>query len=155
MSRCILHPVHLAREIRRMLSKKCNFLVRIGIKIKIKWETWYCTSYLFSFVYGPASTYLCIISHQCYASESNFKLNIGIQNIWIHQQDSNFVTSLLLTYASSFNMWDKMASLQWWFHQQRADWSAISEWLTFQKCEFQPNIAQSFLDEAFNKEYIF
>ena len=139
MSRCIPHPVHLTREIRRILSKKINFLVRIGIKIKMIWETRCCTPSLFSFVYSPASTYLCIISHQCYASESNFKLNIVIQNIWIHQQASYLVTSLFLTYASSFNVWGNM--IQWWFHQQRADWSDISEWLTYQNCEFQPKIA--------------
>ena len=33
------------------------------------------------FVYDPVSTYVYIISHQCYASESDFKENIGIQNI--------------------------------------------------------------------------
>ena len=143
MSRCIPHPVHLTREIRRILSKKINFLVRIGIKIKMIWETRCCTPSLFSFVYGPVSTFLCIIWHQCYASVSNFKENIGIQNIWNQQQASYLVTSLLLTYASSFNVWDNM--LQWWFHQQRADWSDISEWLTYQNCEFQPKIAQIIL----------
>ena len=42
-------------------------------------------STLFSFVYGPAFTYLRIISHYCNASESNFKENLGIQDILIHQ----------------------------------------------------------------------
>ena len=28
-----------------------------------------------------------------------------------------------------------MSSLQWWFHQQRSDWSEISEWLTCRYCE--------------------
>ena len=32
----------------------------------------------FSFVYGQAFLYLCIFSHQCNASESNFKENLGI-----------------------------------------------------------------------------
>ena len=36
------------------------------------------------FVYGPAFTYLCILSHQCNASNSNFKDNLGIQDILIH-----------------------------------------------------------------------
>ena len=80
MSRCIPHPVHLTREIRRILSKKINFLVRIGIKIKMIWETRCCTPSLFSFVYGPVSTFLCIILHQCYASVSNLKENIAIKN---------------------------------------------------------------------------
>ena len=38
-----------------------------------------------SFVYGPAVTYLRIISHHCNASESNFKENLGIRDILIHQ----------------------------------------------------------------------
>ena len=44
-----------------------------------------------SFVYGPAFTYLCIISLHCHASESNFKENLGIQDILIHQKSSNLV----------------------------------------------------------------
>ena len=72
-------------------------------------------------------TYLCIISHNCNASESNFKENLGIQDILIHQKSSNLVNSLLLAYATSVNVWDNMASLQWWSHQQRSDWSEIYE----------------------------
>ena len=30
-----------------------------------------------------------------------------------------------------------MASLLWWFPQQRSDWSEISEWLTCRNCEFR------------------
>ena len=89
----------------------------------------------FSFVYCPAFTYLCIISHHCNASESNFKENLGIQNILIHQKSSNLANSLILTYATSVEVWDNMASLQWWFHLQRSDWSEISEWLTCRNCE--------------------
>ena len=66
----------------------------------------------FSFVYGPAFTYLCIISHHCNAPESNFKENLGIQDILIHQKSSNLVNSLLLAYATSVEVWDNMASLQ-------------------------------------------
>ena len=40
----------------------------------MKWETMcYTPPPLLSFFYGPAFTYLCIISHHCNASESNFK----------------------------------------------------------------------------------
>ena len=55
----------------------------------------------FSFVYGPAFTYLCIISHQCNAPESYFKENLGIQDISMHQKASNIVNSLLPAYATS------------------------------------------------------
>ena len=40
-------------------------------------------------------------------------------------------------YATSVNVWDNMASLQWWFHQQRSDGSDISDWLKCQNCESQ------------------
>ena len=50
----------------------------------------------FSFVFGPAFTYLYIISHYCNASESNFKVNLGIQDSLIHQKASNLVNSFLL-----------------------------------------------------------
>ena len=98
----------------------------------MKWESRCYTPppFLCSFVYGPAFTYLCFFSHQCNALESNFKENWGIQDSLIHQKASNLVNSLLLTYATSVNLWDNMASLQWWFHQQWYDWSEISEWLT-------------------------
>ena len=49
-----------------------------------------------SFVYGPAFTHLCVISYQCNASESDFKENLGIQHILIHQKASNLENSLLL-----------------------------------------------------------
>ena len=85
---CIPHPVHLTRKIRRILSKRYKFLVG---------HNWYknyqimklqtmCYTPPFSFVYGPAFTYLCIISHQRNASNSNFKENLGIQDILIHQK---------------------------------------------------------------------
>ena len=90
---------------------------------------------LFSFVYGPAFTYLCTISHHCNASESNFKENLGIQDILIYQKSSNLVNSPLLVYATRVEVWDNMAWLQWWFHSQRSDWSEISEWLTYRNCE--------------------
>ena len=41
-----------------------------------------------------------------------FKENIGIQDIFIHQKASNLVNSLLLTYATSVEVWNNMASLQ-------------------------------------------
>ena len=47
----------------------------------------------FSFVYGPEFTNLCFFSHQCNASESTFKENLGIQDILIHQKASNFVNT--------------------------------------------------------------
>ena len=71
----------------------------------MKWETSCCIPSRFYFVYGPASTYMYIISHQCNEFESDFKQKKGIQNILIHQQASYLVTSLLLTYASSLNVW--------------------------------------------------
>ena len=78
----------------------------------MKWETRCYPPPHFSFVYnGPAFTYLCIISHHCNASESNFKENLGIQNILIHQKSSNLANSLLLTFATSVEVWDNMASL--------------------------------------------
>ena len=93
------------------------------------WETRCCTPSLFSFVYGPVSTFLCIIWHQCYASVSNLKENRGIQNIWNQQQASYLVTSLLLTYASSFNVWDNMESLQWWFiSSELIDQAFLNDW---------------------------
>ena len=50
--------------------------------------------------------YLCIISHHCNASESNFKENLGIQNILIHQK---IVNSLLLAYATNVEVWDNIS----------------------------------------------
>ena len=44
----------------------------------------------FSFVYGPAFICLCIISHQCNASESIFIENVDIQDILIHQKTFTF-----------------------------------------------------------------
>ena len=77
-----------------ILSKKCNFLVRLGIKsIFIYFTT---TIPLFSFIYGPVFTYLCIIWHQCNAFESNFKETLDIQGIFIHQKASYLVSSLFL-----------------------------------------------------------
>ena len=49
----------------------------------------------FYFVFRPAYTYLCIISHQCNASDSNFKEKLGIQDILILQTSSNLINSLL------------------------------------------------------------
>ena len=94
---------------------------------------------LFSFVYGPAFTYLCFSSHQCNASESNFKENLGIQDILIQQKASNLV-NWILTYATRVNLWDNMASLQWWFYQQQCNWSDISEWLTCRNCELKNQV---------------
>ena len=54
------------------------------------------------FVYDPSFIYLCIISHQCNASESNFKENLGIQDILGHQKALNLVNSLFLANATSF-----------------------------------------------------
>lgn len=65
----------------------------------------------FSFVNGPAFTYLWIISHQFNVSESNFKENICIQNILINQKASKLVNSLLLSCAINVKVWDNMASL--------------------------------------------
>ena len=76
---------------------------------------------LFSFVYGPAFTYLCIISHQCNAFKSNFKENM---NILIPRKASDLGNSLLLRFATSVNVWDNMASLD---HQPRSDFSEIYE----------------------------
>ena len=64
------------------------------------------------FVYSPVFTYLCIISHQCNASESYFKENLGFQDILIHQEALNLVNSLLPSHAISVNVCDNMASLQ-------------------------------------------
>ena len=58
----------------------------------------------------------CAISHHCDVSKSDFKENLGIQDILIHQKSSNLVNSPLFAYATSVGVWDKMASLQWWFH---------------------------------------
>ena len=102
-------------------------------------------SLLFYFVNGPASTYLCIISHQCYASESNFIF------IWTHRKASNLVTSLPITYESSFNVWDNMASIHWWFHQWQSDWSFLNDWHA-RAVSFNQTKHKSFFDEAFNKE---
>ena len=52
------------------------------------------------------------LTHQCNASQNNFKENLGIQDILIHQNASNLVISLLLAYATSVNVWDNMVSLQ-------------------------------------------
>ena len=49
-----------------------------------------------SFVYVPAFTYLCIVSHICNASESNLKENLGIQDTLIYWRSSNLVNSLVL-----------------------------------------------------------
>ena len=89
----------------------------------------------FSFVYSPVFTYLCIISHQCNAYENNFKENLGFHDILIHQEASNLVNSLLPEHATSVKVWDNMALLQSWSHQQRFDWSEIFEWLTDRNCE--------------------
>ena len=79
----------------------------------------------FSFVYGPAFTYLCFFSHRCNASESNFKENLGVQDSQKSFKLNKFTPSIN---ATSVNLWDYMASLKWWFHQQQSDWSEISEW---------------------------
>ena len=55
----------------------------------MKWVTRCYTPPLF-FVYGPfCFTYLCIESHQCKASQRNFKENLGIKDILFHQKASN------------------------------------------------------------------
>ena len=64
----------------------------------MKWET-RCYTPLDSFVYGPASTYLSIISRQCNVPESYFKENLGSQDNLIHHKASNLVNSLLLEYT--------------------------------------------------------
>ena len=100
----------------------------------MKWETRCNTPPLFSLVYGPVFTSLCIISQHCNASESNFKENLDIQDILIHQKSSHLVNSRLLAYATSVELWDNMASLQWWFRLE--GWSEILEWLTCWNYEF-------------------
>ena len=55
---------------------------------------------LFSCLYGPAFTYLCIISHRCSASKSNFKENLCTQDILIHKKASNLVNEVLLTHKT-------------------------------------------------------
>ena len=72
----------------------------------------------FSFVYGPAFTYLCIISHQCNASENNSKEIPG----HLGSPKSFKLSKFSPSYVSNK---DNMASLQWWFHQQRSDWSDL------------------------------
>ena len=57
----------------------------------------------FYFVFGPAYTYLCIISHHRNASDSNFKENLVIQDILIYQKSSN---SPLFAYATSVEVLD-------------------------------------------------
>ena len=64
----------------------------------------------FSFVCGPAFTYLCIISHHFNTSESYFNENLSIQDILIHQKSSNLVNSPLFAYATRVEVWDNMAS---------------------------------------------
>ena len=44
---------------------------------------------------------------------NNFKENLGIQNILIHQKAASYVNSHLFTYAISVNVWDNMASLRY------------------------------------------
>ena len=50
------------------------------------------------------SVHLCIIAHQCNASESKFKENLDFQDILIHQEASNFVNSLLPAHETSVNV---------------------------------------------------
>ena len=56
---------------------------------------------LFSFVYGPALTYLCII----------FKRKLRYPGHSDSPKSSNIVNSLL-AYAASVEVWDNMALLQ-------------------------------------------
>ena len=49
-----------------------------------------------SFVYGLEFIYLCIISHQCNASESIFNENLVFQDILIHQKAIILVNALFL-----------------------------------------------------------
>ena len=78
----------------------------------MKWEMRCNTPSPFSFAYGLVFTYLCIISNQCNAPERNFKENLGIKDILIHQKSSNLVNSLLIAYATSVEVWANMAPLQ-------------------------------------------
>ena len=64
------------------------------------------------------SVHLCIISHHYNASESYFKEILRIRDILIHHKSLNLVNSLLLAYAPSVEVWDNMASLQWFLN----DW---------------------------------
>ena len=106
MSRGIFHPVHLTRKERHCL--KMVFFCTVWNKkyLIMKWET-RCYTPSFSFVYGPAFTYLRIISHHCNASERNFKENLSIQDILIHQKSSNLENSLLLAYATCVEVSEK------------------------------------------------
>ena len=95
MSECVPHPAHMTRKMQRILSKMCNFLSGLYEKYWIWNGRRGVISSPLSFVYGPAFTYLSIISLHCHASESNFKENLGIQDILIHQNSSNLVNSPL------------------------------------------------------------
>ena len=79
----------------------------------------------FSFVYSPAFTYLCIISHQCNASESN--LTSGMQDSLIHQKASNLIHSFLLACTTSVNVWDNI-----WRHYNddfiNSDLIGLNDW---------------------------
>ena len=85
------------------------------------------------FVYDPAFTYLRFISHHCNASESNFKDNLGIQDILIHQviKLSKFTSSCICNSwgVGQYGVITMMISLE------AFDWSEISEWLTCRNCE--------------------
>ena len=67
---------------------KMYFSVRLGIKKYgiMKWETRCYTPppSFHSLIYCPGLTYICIISHHCNATESNFNENFGILDILIH-----------------------------------------------------------------------
>ena len=90
--------------------KKCYFIVSLGIKI-LDNEMGDEVLSPFSFVYGPAFIYLCIISHHCNACESNKKNPIRYPRHF-HQKSSDIVNSLLLAYGTSFEVCNIMASLQ-------------------------------------------
>ena len=61
---------------------------------------------MLSFVYGVH----LLVSYECNASESDFKENLGIQDILIHQKAPNLKNSLL-AYSRCVNVWTNMASL--------------------------------------------
>ena len=102
-------------------------------KKMMKWETRCYIAPLFSF--GQRSL-TCASSHINVMHLKVISKKIWVSRIfWLTKKGSNLVNSLLITYGTSVNMWDIMASLQWWFHQQQSDWLEFSEWLTCRNCE--------------------
>lgn len=107
---------NLRRKLLPIFSKRCHFLLGFSVKV-LNNETVEVVPPFFLCLVQRSLTYARALTQIDIMSQKIIPKGLAIQDILLCQRGPIFVNSLLLN-ATSVNMRDNMASLQWFYHHQ-------------------------------------